>query len=126
MTSKQRLSKPEPVDVQGICVLCLERKQVSRGHGKYRPVCTKCHLARGGRLHKYSPRRRDISIDYTSFKKEVCERCGFVPEHSCQLDVDHIDGNRYNNSQSNLQTLCANCHRLKTLLNQDWKRGEGA
>jgi 5-methylcytosine-specific restriction endonuclease McrA len=31
-----------------------------------------------------------------------------------QLDVDHIDGNHRNNNPENLQTLCANCHRLKT------------
>jgi 5-methylcytosine-specific restriction endonuclease McrA len=39
-----------------------------------------------------------------------------------QLDVDHIDGNRSNNELSNIQTLCANCHRLKTKQNQDWKK----
>ena len=32
----------------------------------------------------------------------------------CQLDVDHIDGNHNNDEEVNLQTLCANCHRLKT------------
>lgn len=51
-----------------------------------------------------------------------CERCGFVPEDSIQLDVDHIDGNPSNNDKSNTQTLCANCHRLKTKQNQDWKK----
>lgn len=43
-----------------------------------------------------------------------CARCGFVPEHRCQLDVDHVDGDHKNNTPENLQTLCANCHRLKT------------
>jgi len=43
-----------------------------------------------------------------------CARCGFVPEHVCQLDVDHIDEDHENNDPANLQTLCANCHRLKT------------
>jgi 5-methylcytosine-specific restriction endonuclease McrA len=36
-----------------------------------------------------------------------------------QLDVDHIDGNHANDDPSNLQTLCANCHRLKTQVNAD-------
>lgn len=49
-------------------------------------------------------------------KGTQCSRCGFVPEHWCQLDVDHIDGNRNNNDPQNLQTLCANCHRMKTWL----------
>jgi len=56
---------------------------------------------------------------YKSFKKYSCERCGFVPEDSCQLDVDHKDGNKKNNNPNNLQTLCANCHRLKSKLNRD-------
>jgi 5-methylcytosine-specific restriction endonuclease McrA len=51
---------------------------------------------------------------YRAHKENVCNRCGFIPEDTCQLDVDHIDGNHKNNSLNNLQTLCANCHRLKT------------
>lgn len=51
---------------------------------------------------------------YRRNKKKICEKCGFIPQHKCQLDVDHIDGNHNNNSENNLQTLCANCHRLKT------------
>lgn len=57
---------------------------------------------------------------YLMYKKTICEKCGFVPEHDCQLDVDHIDGNKCNNQEENLQTLCANCHRLKTFLNEDY------
>lgn len=51
---------------------------------------------------------------YKSYKGDSCILCGFVPKHPCQLDVDHIDGNHKNDEESNLQTLCANCHRLKT------------
>lgn len=54
-------------------------------------------------------------------RKDYCEQCGFVAAHPCQLDVDHIDGNAANNDPSNLQTLCANCHRLKTQLERDWE-----
>jgi hypothetical protein len=57
---------------------------------------------------------------YRLHKKQNCELCGFIPEHPCQLDVDHKDGNRKNNTIENLQTLCANCHRLKTHLNKDY------
>lgn len=56
-------------------------------------------------------------------KGSCCDRCGFVPEHPCQLDVDHIDGNKQNNEPSNYQTLCANCHRLKTYENNDFTGG---
>lgn len=49
---------------------------------------------------------------YRKFKKETCERCGFIPEDLCQLDVHHADLDTENNSSDNLKTFCANCHRL--------------
>ena len=52
-------------------------------------------------------------------KQLQCERCGFVPEWHGQLDIDHMDGDHTNNAPDNLQTLCANCHRLKTHLSED-------
>lgn len=64
-------------------------------------------------------RKWRMTNTFRKYKKDKCEKCGFVPMHTCQLDVDHIDGMRSNNDSSNLQTLCANCHRLKTLLNND-------
>jgi hypothetical protein len=70
------------------------------------------------RLVKF--RATQLPAVYRPHKKDKCELCGFVPVHSCQLDVDHIDGNRNNNDLANLQTLCANCHRLKTKLNKDY------
>lgn len=59
--------------------------------------------------------KRKSKDKYRHHKKDKCERCGFVPEHLCQLDVDHIDNNHKNNDLANLMTLCANCHRLKSL-----------
>lgn len=76
----------------------------NKGNGKWDLYCSPC---------KKKP--------YRSSLKSECELCGFVPIHTCQLDVDHIDGDHTDNSESNLQTLCANCHRLKTWLNRDWK-----
>lgn len=52
---------------------------------------------------------------------EKCEICGFEAINKCQLDIDHIDGDAKNNDFSNLQILCANCHRLKTLMNKDYR-----
>lgn len=37
-----------------------------------------------------------------------------MAEDPCQLDINHRDGNHLNNARENLQTLCANCHRLIT------------
>jgi len=61
-------------------------------------------------------RKYRTSTIYRAHKADTCSRCGFVAEHPCQLDVDHIerraDGGLHD--PANLQTLCANCHRLKS------------
>ena len=81
-----------------ICEVCGVHPVEKSGCGKYwRKKCRSC-------------RKRP----YTIHKKDACEICGFVAEHRCQLDVDHIDGDKKNNDPSNLRTVCANCHRLET------------
>lgn len=64
--------------------------------------------------------KRTIRKPYAKYKKEECEHCHFKPLDSCQLDIDHIDGDHTNNKKKNLRTLCANCHRLKTKMNKDY------
>ena len=49
---------------------------------------------------------------YRKIKKKVCDTCGFIPYNKCQLDIHHVDGDKTNNIADNLQTVCANCHRL--------------
>ena len=79
-------------------------KRKHKGSGRYGKYCSQ---------HDKKP--------WTRFKKDHCEYCGFKPIWMGQLDVDHIDGNHDNNQESNLQTLCANCHRLKTHISKDYK-----
>jgi predicted HNH restriction endonuclease len=65
---------------------------------------------RSDRVERSAARRK-------AYRKHVgdrCERCGFEPEDLCQLDVHHLDGNHANNASTNLQTVCANCHRVIT------------
>lgn len=68
----------------------------------------------------YGSRCRTCQRMGQRFKKDHCELCGFIAKDPVQLDIDHIDADPSNNDESNLQTLCANCHRLKSKLNNDW------
>jgi 5-methylcytosine-specific restriction endonuclease McrA len=81
------------------CSECGPVTIVHQGKGRY-----KCTVARKA-YHK----------PYRAYVDKQCAKCNFVAVDPCQLDVDHKDGNHQNNELSNLWTLCANCHRLKTL-----------
>lgn len=90
---------------------CKKNGLSTKGFQKYSKYCNLCEKK------FYNLKANNRRIGYAIHKKDICEKCGFIPEHTCQLDVDHIDNNKLNNDISNLQTLCANCHRLKTHLN---------
>ena len=103
---------------QGLCLICNKNKQMKRppssarvdGTVTYRGLCQTCLSS----LDERDSTERGSKYEYRQHKKCSCEKCGFVPKHQCQLDVDHIDGNHDNNDEDNLQTLCSNCHRLKS------------
>lgn len=93
---------------QGTCILCNKNKQMPRarskfGYKRYTDICSRCHKEKYG----------DFTHKNRNRKKTSCERCGFIPEDMCQLDVHHMDRNNKNNNPSNLKTLCSNCHRLE-------------
>ena len=98
-----------------MCVICGVKPQRPNGMGGFKNKCRSCYRKAHEPSHGVDPARLHETLrPYTASKGPVCERCGFVPEHSCQLDVDHIDGDHDNDAPDNLQTLCANCHRLKS------------
>lgn len=90
------------------------------GFRMYKKYCNPCrfkveyseelrHKARAG-LAKIKP----DYFYYRSFKKDYCEICSFIAVDACQLDIHHKDNNHNNNEETNLMTVCANCHRLIT------------
>jgi 5-methylcytosine-specific restriction endonuclease McrA len=96
------------------------------GDRKYYKWCSSCCKKRYKDSYKLPKEKEALAHvlkkqrEYGGYiKLPYCEICGFKPDHYCQLDVDHKDGNHRNNDQDNLQTLCANCHRLKTWKNKD-------
>lgn len=106
--SRRRRRPSSEVAVPGICQLCGKNPRTPyiglgpTGKPKtgWKPLCNSCYKR-----------------PYRKHKDDHCHICGFVAENQIQLDIDHIDGNHENNDESNLQTLCANCHRLKTFTN---------
>lgn len=89
------------------------------GNGRYHIYCSMHHKSRYQNKNGYN--------SYRGHKKDYCEnvdaRLGFTCTStvliSDQLEVDHIDGDKKNGDESNLQTLCACCHRYKTSMNGD-------
>lgn len=63
---------------------------------------------------------------YRSGVKEECVECGLGPEWNSKpitLQLDHIDGDKFNNTKENLQILCPNCHtQTKTYANNGAKK----
>ena len=96
------------------CAVCGRVKiGMRKKFGKPFPIC----MVKNAMKNKKSWKKYDEkNSPYRKHKKSECEKCGFVPIHSVQLDVDHIDNNHNNNDLKNLQTLCANCHRYKSLM----------
>jgi 5-methylcytosine-specific restriction endonuclease McrA len=116
---------PYTLKVQGsIRQVANEHKLLLKNPEKRFGICAVCGPTRLKKKQQgyWSCRTKSNSnrVKLLKYKKPHCEACGFVAIHRSQLDIDHIDGDHSNNSLNNLQTLCANCHRLKTQTNKDW------
>lgn len=88
-----------------------------------KPECSSCIAAR----------KKGIDIPgVTKHKKDHCENAngflGFdcpVPDKNSWtmfqngLDLDHVDGDKYNNIPENVKTLCKLCHGKKSIDNGD-------
>jgi hypothetical protein len=109
-----RLSKVDETNKIGLCTHCGPTKlRKKNGIWRCKKAEKKWRKDLEGNVRPYDKGGLGPK-GYRKHKQNECCKCGFIPEHRCQLDVDHIDGNRDNGDPSNLQTLCANCHRLKT------------
>ena len=65
--------------------------------------------------HRMAPARIRHHLFEVGFKYE-CNCCGITEWNGkpLVLEIDHIDGQYWNNTRENLQFLCPNCHAQKT------------
>jgi len=76
----------------------------------------RCEVAYRQNQNRMKKDRKGVPRD---MKGDTCARCGFVGV-PCQMDLDHINGDRTDHRPENLQTLCSNCHRLKSYAPALW------
>ena len=63
-----------------------------------------------------SPRRWGINTRLWAYRflvlrdGELCARCFNIPTTQNTLDIDHLDGNDWNNEEDNLRLLCRRCN----------------
>ena len=69
-------------------------------------------LVIGSKVQSYKLKLR---LFRARLKKEKCEHCGWKEiskDGRIPLELDHINGNHYDNRLENLRILCPNCHSL--------------
>ena len=61
-----------------------------------------------------SSHKLKLKLIRDNVKEYKCEECSLVEWNGkpIPLELDHIDGNHYNNEFSNLRIICPNCHAL--------------
>jgi hypothetical protein len=91
-----------------LCTVCgptaIQKQGEQHGHTRWR--------CRASERWRTSRRRRKRNRLIVKYKDSQCSICGFMAERPCQLDLHRVDGNPQNHAAPNLQTVCANCHRL--------------
>ena len=95
------------------------------GSVRWRVFCGSCLAAESG---------SKLKEGVTQYRTGVCSnknaRLGFkcptkhslIPPGIKLTEIDHIDGNRNNNDHSNVQELCAHCHKIKGMFSGDYNR----
>jgi hypothetical protein len=84
------------------------------GNGRYHRYCTSHHKQYHGMKGHYKVHRKEYCENIDGRLGFKCTTNIVLPR--VQLHIDHIDGFNDNNEVENLQTLCADCHAIKTVV----------
>jgi hypothetical protein len=102
----------------------------------FKSECSRCTTARkekrynerdGMKYITYRGKEIGVTIHKKTYCENIDEKLGFVcpvPRDGWvgfqnSLDLDHLDGNHYNNVPGNVKTFCKLCHGRKSLENGD-------
>ena len=85
-----------------------------KGASKKRPMVDLDEILSGLHpdYHGYKLKHRLFQV---GLKKAECEECGWCRKTSdghTPVELDHINGNRYDHRLENLRILCPNCHSM--------------
>lgn len=68
----------------------------------------------GSHFQSYKLKKRLFLLE---LKRERCEMCGWAEKSEdgrIPVELDHVNGDRYDNRIENLRILCPNCHSLQS------------
>lgn len=100
------------VNKYNISVLHFSGKGWNKGKSNnHPPIKIEDKLVNGYYIQSYKLKKQLFKL---GIKFEQCETCGLTEwlGNPAPLQLDHIDGNCFNNELNNLRILCANCHAL--------------
>ena len=104
----------------------------------FKSECSFCMSARKNQRYviennqKYILDTNNKKLSITIHKKDYCENCDGHLEFKCpvprdgwigfqsSLDLEHIDGDHFNNTATNVETICKICHGRKSIASNDW------
>ena len=92
-------------------------KKYAQKYGLYKPAGAKNIKYKltdilSGKHPQYPTSKLSKRLVKEGYKDYKCEKCGIQDwcEEKISLELNHIDGDRYNHSIENLELLCPNCH----------------